>query len=78
MQGSREAVYASLRGLRNERSSSFFKLNDVHAAEIRRIGLERVIEAGLLPEILQYLNFGEVSFEPCKSALTTPGQKHKS
>lgn len=61
MKRSRENVYDTLRKLRKERSSSIFKLNDVHTAEIRRIGFERVIQAGLLPEILQYLKNADVS-----------------
>lgn len=42
------------------RSSSYFKLVDHYTADKRRIGLERIIDRGLLPEILDLLDHTDV------------------
>lgn len=53
-------LHAYLRTIRQNRSSSFFRLTDVLQAEQRRMGLESILEKGLLHEILQYLDLGDV------------------
>lgn len=54
------STHAQLRELRQARSSNFFALNDFYQAEQRRLGLESVIEKGLLHKILRFLNLGDV------------------